>query len=89
MKLEVYYTGQFKKDFKQCQKRRYNMELLRSVMELLENNNQLPLNKKDHLLSGNYSGYRECHVQSDWLLIYQLKDTSIVFDRTGTHSDLF
>jgi mRNA interferase YafQ len=53
----------------------------------LENGEQLPAQNKDHSLSGFYLGYRECHIQPDWLLVYQANLEIIVFDRTGTHSD--
>lgn len=89
MKLNAFYTTQFRKDFKQCVKRGYDMQLIRHVMESLENQETLPPKNKDHFLTGNYTGFRECHVQPDWLLIYQVSNESIVFDRTGTHSDLF
>jgi len=89
MNKNVRYTTQFKKDFKLCIKRGYNMEQIRSVMKLLESGRQLSENNKDHNLTGNYVKCRECHIQSDWLLIYQLFDNDIIFIRTGTHSDLF
>lgn len=50
---------------------------------------KLELNYRDHQLVGNYMGRRECHIESDWLLIYKLEDDTIIFERTGTHSDLF
>ena len=89
MKKAVYYTSQFKKDFKLCMKRGYDTQLIKNVMTDLENGEQLPLQNKDHALTGGYTGYRECHVQPDWLLVYQTNEETVVFDRTGTHSDLF
>ena len=89
MNKNVRYTSQFKKDFKLCIKRGYNMQQIKSIMKLLENGKQLPEKNKDHNLTGNYISYRECHIGSDWLLIYQLFDNDIIFIRTGTHSDLF
>ena len=91
MNKNVYYTTQFKKDFKLCLKRRYDIQEIKSIMKLLENGEQLSEKNKDHNLTGNYIGCRECHIRSGWLLIYQLFDNDIVFTRTGTgtHSDLF
>ena len=89
MSKNARYTTQFKKDFKLCIKRGYNIQQLKSIMKLLENGKQLSEKNKDHNLTGNYVKFRECHNQSDWLLIYQLFDNDIIFIRTGTHSGLF
>jgi len=89
MKLATQYTKQFKKDFELCIKHGYNMQLIKDVMVVLEEGESLPLKNKDHPLQGNYLNYRECHIQSDWLLIYQTNTETIVFVRTGTHSELF
>jgi len=85
------YSNSFNKDFKICIKRKYNMELLREAMKLLENNGKLPEKYKPHKLSGNYEGVWECHIKSDWLLIWKQNDMlkTISFIGTGTHSDLF
>lgn len=87
--LDVRYSTQFKKDFKVCIKRRYKIALLQQVIDTLRIPATLPASNKDHKLSGNYSGYRECHISSDWLLIYKQTDTELKLDRTGTHADLF
>ena len=89
MKYIAKYTNQFRKDFKLCIKRGYNMQLLKEIMLALENGEELIEKNRDHCLFGNYISYRECHIKSDWLLIYQIHSAVIVFDRTGTHSDLF
>ncbi|MDZ7837809.1 MAG: type II toxin-antitoxin system YafQ family toxin [Actinomycetota bacterium] len=86
---KAYYTRQFKKDFKHCKKRGYDMQQLINVMKLLGESKKLPVKNKDHNLKGNYSKSRECHIGPDWLLIYQLFDNDIIFVRTGSHSDLF
>ena len=86
---KVHYTSQFKKDFKRCKKCGYNMHQLVYVMKLLEQGNKLPAKNKDHSLKGDYSKSRECHIDPDWLLFYQLFDNNITFVRTGSHSDLF
>ena len=83
------YTNRFKKDYKQALKRNYDIALLDAVIGDLIN--EIPLEEKhrDHLLVGDYNGCRECHVKPDWLLIYQAGNGIIVFERTGTHNDLF
>lgn len=89
--LTVYTTSQFKKDFKLAQKRRLDLEKLRATMIMLASEQSLPDRNRDHVLSGNFKGHRECHIAPDWLLIYKVdtKAREITFERTGTHSDLF
>ena len=87
--LDVRYSTRFKKDFKACVKRGYKMALLQQVIDTLRIPDTLPVKNRDHNLSGNYSGYRECHIEPDWLLIYKQTDTELRLDRTGTHADLF
>lgn len=87
--LDVRYSTRFKKDFKTCVKRGYKMVLLQQVIDTLRIPDTLPVKNRDHNLSGNYSGYRECHIEPDWLLIYKQTDTELRLDRTGTHADLF
>jgi mRNA interferase YafQ len=65
------------------------MDLLQQVIDTLKIPDTLPLQNVDHNLSGDYSGYRECHVSPDWLLIYKQSETELLLYRTGTHSDLF
>ena len=62
---------------------------IKSIMKLLESGTQLSEKNNDHNLTGNYVNYRECHIQFDWLLMYQLFDNDIILIRKGTHSDLF
>ena len=88
MKTPV-YTAQFRKDYKLSQKRGKNMDKIKTIMSKLVNENPLPQSSKDHLLLGNYKNCRECHIEPDWLLIYELTETEIRFLRTGSHSDLF
>jgi mRNA interferase YafQ len=88
MRLPV-YTGQFYKDVKRMQKRGKNMDALKMVLGTLIAGETLHATYRDHRLVGNYVGRRECHIQPDWLLIYKLQEETIVFERTGTHSDLF
>lgn len=89
--LEVFYSNQFKKDYKKAVKRHNDVEELFKVIELLKNQQPLPLEKRDHALTGDYSGYRECHVHPDFLLVYKVVDSQLqlYLYRTGTHADLF
>ncbi len=87
--LNVRYSTRFKKDFKTCVKRGYKMALLQQAVDTLRIPALLPVKNKDHNLSGSYSGYRECHIEPDWLLIYKQTDDELRLDRTGTHTDLF
>ncbi len=89
-KYKLVITSSFKKDYKRLVKRNYDISLLNAVVEKLQNGMRLPENNKDHALTGNWSGYRECHIQPDWLLVYQIVDNTLVLSlvRTGSHSDL-
>lgn len=84
-------TSQFRKDYKLALKRGLNVTLLEDVVAALAMGKKLPEKHKDHGLSGNWSGHRECHILPDWLLIYRMEDNVLVLtlSRTGTHSDLF
>ena len=89
--LEVILSNQFKKDLKLASKRGYKLELLEKTVDKIANNIKLEDKYRDHALTGNYIGFRECHIQPDWLLVYRIeKDELILFlSRTGSHSDLF
>ena len=91
MKLDIVWTSRFKKDYKQMIKRGCKQEDFRKVVEILITNKPLPDKYRDHSLSGNYNGFRECHINPDWLLIYQIDNDilTLTLTRTGTHSDLF
>ena len=84
-------TSRFQKDLKKIQKRGYNIALLTDVIKKLANDEPLPEKNHDHLLSGDYEGFRECHITPDWLLIYEIAENQLILylTRTGTHSDLF
>ena len=90
-KYTVKTTTLFKKDFKLAMKRGLNIELLENIIALLSMGEPLPEKIKDHALTGNWVGHRECHILPDWLLIYRIEDNVLVLTlaRTGTHSDLF
>lgn len=91
MKYEIKPSNQFRKDVKLAQKRGYNIDLLTVVIKKLAGGESLDAKYKDHQLSGNYGSFRECHIQPDWLLIYEIEDDMLILylSRTGTHSDLF
>ena len=84
-------TGKFRKDYKLAKKRGLPMEELEIVLQTLLEERPLEEKHLDHALSGNYIGFRECHIRPDWLLIYQIRESELVLElfRTGTHSELF
>ncbi len=83
------YTKQFAKDVKKAQKRGKNLDKFKIIAITLLNGDALDELHRDHKLLGNYTGRRECHIESDWLLIYKTLEDSIIFERMGSHSDLF
>ena len=87
--LTADYTNKFKKEYELAIKRGLDISLLDAVITDLINEVPLAPKHKDHRLTGNFAGCRECHIKPDWLLIYQVGNGVIVFERTGTHSDLF
>ncbi len=89
-KYELVATTSFKKDYKKLVKRQYNITLLDEVVEQLLNGNPLPEKNKDHALTGNWKGFRECHIMPDWLLVYRIYEDKLILSliRTGSHSDL-
>lgn len=89
--LTIKYHKIFKQDYKRLQKRGYNLSLLNEVIELLIQQKPLPPHYKDHPLGGQFKGYRDLHLQPDWLLIYKIEETdlTLMLSRTGSHSDLF
>ena len=84
-------TATFRKDFRRARKRGYDLTLLRAVLSMLVDRDPLPASMRDHGLVGEYADCRECHIQPDWLLIYQIADddVTLIAMRTGTHADLF
>ena len=87
----VKVTAQFRKDYKLAARRGLNIGLLEDVIASLAKGIPLPEKNRDHALSGNWTGYRECHILPDWLLVYRVDDDVLVLilSRTGSHSDLF
>lgn len=91
MKYTLKPTTQFKRDLKKAQKQNKNLDLLNKVLQQLADGIPLPEKNRDHALIGNYAGCRGCHIQPDWLLIYEIaEDTLFLYlTRTGSHSELF
>jgi len=91
MKYEVKFTNQFKKDLKLAKKQNKDLDKLFEVVNILANDGTLDARYRDHDLSGNYKGTRECHIEPDWLLVYEIRDEVLVLMlyRLGTHSELF
>lgn len=91
MELTVKYSSRFKKGIRLAVKRGLDIALLEEVVEKLRTRTGLDEKYKDHPLNGNYKGYRECHIQPDWLLIYFVEDEilTLTLVDTGTHADLF
>ena len=89
--LNITLSNRFKKDLKLAAKRGYNRAMLDHVVEKLSRQEPLPPKNMDHALSGDFTGFRECHIQPDWLLVYRIEDEELMLflSRTGTHSDLF
>ncbi|GAA4802086.1 type II toxin-antitoxin system YafQ family toxin [Olivibacter ginsenosidimutans] len=87
----IFYSNKIKKDIRLAQKRGLNIALFKAIIQKLENNEPLPVKHKPHKLTGNYNGLWECHIQPDWLLIWEQNDEIklISLIRTGTHADLF
>ena len=87
--LSPVYTRQFEKDVKRMKRRGKNLEKLKIAIRSLVAEESLDPIHRDHKLIGNWFGRRECHIESDWILIYKTELDHLVFERTGTHSDLF
>lgn len=83
-------TTKFQKDLKRAKKRGYDISLLTAIIKLLASGESLPAKNHDHALTGDWEGFRECHITPDWLLIYEIDDNELILflTRTGTHSDL-
>ena len=90
-KYEIKNTPQFKKDYKLAKRRGLDISLLKDIVTKLANGESLDSKYKDHSLTGDWVGHRECHIQPDWLLIYRYEEDVLILTltRTGTHSDLF
>lgn len=91
MKYDVQFTSQFKRDLKLAKKQNKNLDKLFEVIEILASGGTLDAKYKDHDLIGNYKGIRECHVEPDWILIYELRNEVLVLMlyRIGSHATVF
>ncbi|MBT9175844.1 MAG: mRNA interferase YafQ [Firmicutes bacterium] len=89
--LKVRYSSRFKKDFRNVIRRGYDARHFEEIVSLLIAERPLPVKNRDHALTGNYNGHRECHITPDWLLIYKVERDilTLTLTRTGSHSDLF
>lgn len=87
--LKISYCSQFKKELKKQEKRGKDLKKFLEVAESLIHENPLDTKYKNHRLIGNFKGRWECHIEPDWLLVYLKTKEEIIFERTGTHSDLF
>ena len=89
--LDLVSTTQFRKDLKRIRKHGYRLARLDDVLQMLLREEPLPAKHRDHDLTGDYTGFRECHIEPDWLLIYAIDKGKLILtaSRTGTHSDLF
>jgi mRNA interferase YafQ len=83
------YSSQFHRDVKRLQKRGKDIEKLKALIELLLAGQPLPPQYKDHPLRLNWAGYRDAHIEPDWVLIYSATDKAVHLERTGTHEELF
>ena len=91
MNREIVWTSQFKRDYKLAMKRNKDMALIDDCIRMLAARKILPPKYRDHELTGNWRGHRECHIQPDWLLIYRIEgnDLVLILARSGSHSDLY
>ena len=87
----IVIARKFKSDLKILNKRGFEISKLERIVEILENGVMLPKNYKNHYLFGRYLGKMECHIEPDWLLVYEIDEKNKILGliRTGTHSDLF
>ena len=90
MKYTPYYTNLIKRQLKTLKKRGYDMSLFKEVVDTLLDGKTLPAKYRDHPLQGDKRGYRDCHIQNDWVLIYKINKNvlTLILSETGTHSDI-
>ena len=87
--MNIFYSTQFKKDYKRIKKQDKDLQKLKIIIDLLTNGQPLEEKYRDHQLSGKWKGHRDCHIEPDWILIYRLTTDSLFLERMGSHSDLF
>ncbi len=86
--LNLVVTTQFKKDYKKIRRQGKKIEALNDLMGMIVEQKEIPQKYKDHSLVGNLRGRRECHISPDWLVIYRIEGDDVIFERTGSHSEL-
>ena len=89
MSLAIRQSTKFRRDVKRLQRQGLDLFRLQTVIETLVAQQPLDEKYRDHFLFGDWKGYRECHIQPDWLLIYQIESNELQLVRTGSHADLF
>lgn len=89
MTLHIERSSQFKRDYKRVKRQGADLDKLLHIIRRLAADEPLDPQQRDHLLQGNWRGYRECHIEPDWLLIYKIEDETLRLSRTGSHSELF
>ena len=87
--MKIHYTTQFKKDYKRIKRQNKNPQKLNDLVKLLLTDHILDQKYRDHPLTGNWKGHRDCHIDPDWLLIYRKTANNLYLERTGSHSELF
>jgi len=87
--LNLHYTTQFRKDYKRIKKQNKDLSKLRTVIEKISRGQILEPSYRDHQLSGNWKGHRDCHIEPDWILIYRITTEDLYLERIGSHSELF
>lgn len=87
--LKPVVTGAFKREYRLAMKRGKKIERIDAIIRLLIEEKPLDAASRDHALTGDWASRRECHIEPDWLLVYKIDGDTIIFERTGTHSDLF
>ena len=87
--MTIIYSIQFKRDYKKIKKQNKELNKLRMLIEKLVSGERLEPKYKDHQLTGELKGYRDCHIEPDWLLIYKKINDNLILERTGSHSELF
>ncbi|HNX77787.1 MAG TPA: type II toxin-antitoxin system YafQ family toxin [Candidatus Rifleibacterium sp.] len=87
--LKPIFTSKFKRDYRRLNSQGKELKKLEEVMIALQNQQPLAARYRDHQLYLNWAGRRECHIEPDWLLVYKVEENTVVFERTGSHSDVF
>ncbi len=85
----IFWTNQFKKDYKRAQSQAKDIKALRGVITILAREEKLPEKYKDHPLHGEWNHHRDCHIKPDWVLIYRIEGNTLILERMGSHSELF